>query len=90
MQVQIIATAPTSYQLNSLRALAGSFTTAANPDGSFELRATFDTRAEAIEHLKDRAYRIYDDRVEYREAIAEINRYNMLTYDCLTARIERI
>ena len=90
MKVQLTATAPTSYQLQSLRGLAGSFPTTQNPDGSFELVATFATRADALQHLKDRAYRLYDDRTEYREAIAEINRYNMLTYDCLTAHIERI
>ena len=90
MQVQIIANAPTSYQLQSLRGLAGSFPTKQNPDGSFELVVTFATRAEAKQHLKDRAFKLYDDRTEYREAIAEINRYSMLTYDCLTARIERI
>ena len=90
MKVQIIANAPTSYQYNSLRALAGSLPIYSTPYGTFELRAIFDTRAEAMQHLRDRAYKLYDDRTEHREAVAEINRYGMLTYDCLTARIERL
>ena len=90
MKVQIIANAPTSYQFNSLRALAGSLPTSATPYGTYELHAIFETRAEAMQHLRDRAYKLYDDPTELREAIAEINRYGMLTYDCLTARIERV
>lgn len=90
MKVQLIATVPTSYQLQSLRALAGSLPTEQNPDGSFSLSFVFDSREEAKQHLKDRAFKLYDDRTEHREAVAEINRYGMLTYDCLTARIERL
>ena len=90
MKVQIIANAPTSYQYNSLRGLAGSLPIYSTPYGTFELRAIFETRAEAMQHLRDRAYKLYDDRTEHREAVAEINRYGMLTYDCLTARIERL
>lgn len=90
MKVQLTAAAPTSYQLQSLRGLAGSLPTTQNPDGSFSLSFVFDTREEAKQHLKERAFRLFDDRTEYREAIAEINRYSMLTYDCLTACIERI
>lgn len=90
MKVQIIANAPTSYQFSSLRALAGSLPTSATAYGTYELQAIFETRAEAMQHLRDRAYKLYDDPTELREAIAEINRYGMLTYDCLTARIERV
>lgn len=90
MKVQIIAHAPTSYQFVGLRSLAGTFPLSETPYGTYELHAIFETRAEAMQHLRDRAYKLYNDPTEYREAIAEINRYGMLTYDCVTARIERL
>jgi hypothetical protein len=90
MKVQIVAVAPTTYQINSIRALSGIRGFESQPDGSFEFKAIFSSKSDAIKYLKNRAYTLFQDQLEYREAIAEINNYGMLTYDAVTARIEKI
>ncbi len=89
MHVQIVATAPTFYQTNSLRALCGGTWYKANPDGSFQFNFEFMTKREALQWLIDRAERLAYDSVELKEMISEVKNYGQLTYDCITARIQK-
>lgn len=89
MKVQISATAPTIYQIQSLKAIASIRGIEANPDGSFEFKAIFSTKNDAVSYLSHIAYKLFEDRKEYMEAMSDIKKYGSLTYDTITARIEK-
>jgi hypothetical protein len=87
MKTIITATAPTRYQLRSLRAFGMPVTD--EPNGTFTASQEFDSKEEAIEYLKDRAH-MYFEFGEIEEAMADITTANMLTIDAVTAYIETI
>lgn len=93
MAFQIIATAPTSYQISSLRAF--NLDTKKNGNGSFTGTLLFDSEDLAKDHLKKRA-KMYNDEDSNgtEEALTEmhesINVFGTLTLDTVTAHIEEI
>ena len=87
MKTQITATAPTNYQLQSLRAFGMPIVS--NGNGSYTATQEFESKEDAVEYLKDRAH-MYFDFEEIEEAMADITTANMLTIDAVTAYIETI
>lgn len=87
MKVIITATAPTSYQLNSLRAFGINYKE--NGNGSFTATQEFNSKPEAVAFLKNRAEMYFEDSRELRDAKRDI-RLGCLTLDAVTARIERL
>ena len=88
----IIASAPTSYQLQSLRAFGIPYK--ANGNGSYTATRHFDTENEAKEYLINRAGLYNTEDPEGSESrlasmLADIDR-GVLTLDAATARIEEI
>jgi hypothetical protein len=93
MTFKITATAPTSYQLQSLRTFG--IGADKNGNGSFSGEKEFDTEEEAKDYLKGRAS-IYNesDPEGTEQRLAEmhdsIEKYGSLTLDAVTANIEGI
>ena len=91
MQAKIICSVPTVYQASSISTLMGN-TPIQTPQGNLVDVRTFPTTKQAIQWLKDRAYKLYSEGTfegwEYKEAMGEIKKYKSLTYDAATARIE--
>lgn len=88
---KITATAPTTYQLSSLRAF--NLDTKKNGNGSITGELAFETKEEAEQHLIKRADMYNDQDPEGTdEKLAEmhndIKKYGHLTLDAVTARIE--
>ena len=93
MSYKITATAPTTYQFNSLRAF--NLDTKKNGNGSHTGELTFESKEVAEQYLIKRAD-IYNDQDPEgtKERLAEmyndIKHYGRLTLDAVTARIEEI
>ena len=84
---KVIATAPTTYQLNSVRQFGSPITS--HRDGSHVFSQSFETEGEAKEYLKERAHLYYNDtEEELNEAIDDIEMYGCLSIDAVTASIE--
>lgn len=93
MSFKITATAPTSYQISSLRAFNLDVTK--NGNGSHTGEQTFETKEAAEQHLIKRADMYNDQDPEgTEEKLAEmhndIKKYGCLTLDAVTAHIEEI
>lgn len=91
MAFKITATAPTTYQLSSLRAF--NLDTKKNGNGSHSGELTFESKDAAMEHLIKRADMYNDQDPEgTEERLAEmyndINQFGQLTLDAVTAHIE--
>lgn len=89
MRVQIVSTVPTVYQIQSLKTLIGGNWYQSNPDGSFTFTFDFMTKREAAQWLRERAHCLADSSAELRAMLADIIKYDQLTYDAATARIQR-
>jgi hypothetical protein len=84
---KVIATAPTTYQLNSVRQFGSPITS--HRDGSHVFSQSFETEEMAKEYLKERAHLYYKDtEEELNEAIDDIEMYGCLSIDAVTASIE--
>jgi hypothetical protein len=84
---KVIATAPTTYQLNSVRQFGSPITS--HRDGSHVFSQSFETEEEAKEYLKRRAHLYYNDtEEELNEAMESIEKYGSLSIDAVTASIE--
>ena len=84
---KVIATAPTTYQLTSVRQFGSPITSYV--DGSHVFSQSFETKGEAKEYLKERAHLYYNDtEEELNEAIDDIEMYGCLSIDAVTASIE--
>ena len=92
MKTLIIATAPTAYQLNSLRAF--NLNDKRNGNGSFTGSLEFGDEEKAKEYLRKRAEKYNDeDPCGTEERLADMMKdieYGCLTLDAVTARIETI
>ena len=88
-QFKVVATAPTSYQTQSLRAFG--MDVKKNGNGSFTSEQVFDSEEEAKEYLSDRAKSYYDEfEGQATEHLEEIQNIGYLTIDAVTARIEEV
>jgi len=85
MNYKITATAPTSYQFNSLLAFGIGYRK--NLNGSLTAEQEFETEEEAKEYLKDRADMYFETEYELNEALDQIEKYGCLTIDAVTAEI---
>ena len=88
MKYQITATAPTSYQTQSLRHFGMGCN--ANGNGSYSASMNFDTKMEARLHLEKRAEMYFEDRKELKAAMRDIRIHGTLRLDAVTASIEKI
>ena len=91
--IRITATAPTAYQLQSLRHFG--MEVKKNGNGSYTAHQDFDTEKEAKEYLEQRAQMYFDgnsdnDEQDLIEAIDSIEKHGVLTLDAATARIDEI
>jgi len=85
---RITATAPTSYQYQSL-ANFGKPEKLGN--GSFRFQQDFETEEEAKKYLIERAEGYYDDNMTaFEQAEKEINDFGQVTLDAVTGYIEEI
>lgn len=88
-QFKITATAPTSYQYNSLNRFGMSIKK--NCNGSFSCEQVFDTEEEAKAYLVTRAERYYNEfEGQVDDHLQDIEKYGMLTIDAVTARIDDV
>jgi len=92
-KIRISATAPTAYQLQSLRHFG--MEVKKNGNGSYTAHQDFDTEDEAKEYLKSRAEMYFDgnsdnDEQDLIEAFDSIEKHGVLTLDAATARIDEI
>jgi len=92
MSVIIKATAPTSYQLNSLTAFGMGYKK--NMGGSFSASMQFDSEEEAKQYLRNRAEKYNDEdpcgteeRLTYMYLDIE---HGVLTLDAVTAYVEEV
>lgn len=91
--IRISATAPTAYQLQSLRQFGMEVKKHGN--GSYTATQDFDTEDEAKNYLKEKAERYFDgnsdnDEVDLIEALDSIEKHGVLTLDAVTAGIEEV
>jgi hypothetical protein len=91
-KIRITATAPTAYQLQSLRHFGMEVTK--NGNGS-TAHQDFDTEEEAKKYLLTRAEMYFDgnsdnDEQDLIEAFDSIEKHGVLTLDAATAGIEEI
>lgn len=84
----ITATAPTVYQSRSLTSFGIGNKALGN--GSYVGKMEFFSLEQAKKHLVDRANMYFDDEKELENAIDDIEKYNCLTLDAVTARIDEI
>ena len=87
MKVTISATAPTTYQLNSLRAFGMGINK--NGNGSYSASLDFETIKEAKDYLVDRANNYFENPKELAEAKRKIRLYGVLQLDAVQARIDK-
>ena len=86
---KIVATAPTAYQLQSLREF--NLDVVKNNNGSYTGTSEFETENEAKKYLIKRAIMYYDDNEpSLEDAIRDIELYSHLTLDAVTGSIEEI
>ena len=93
MAIRITATAPTAYQLQSLRHFGMEIKK--HPHGSYFSTQDFDTEKEAKEYLKTRAEMYFDgnsdnDEVNLIEALDSIEKHGVLTLDAVTSGMEEV
>jgi hypothetical protein len=88
MKTIITATAPTIYQLRSLREFGMPVTDQRN--GSYSACQEFDSEEDAIEYLTNRAENYFETEEEIEDAIEIIEKYGQLRLDAVTAYIETI
>ena len=81
----ITATASTIYQSFSIRRF--QMPVYLNKDGSYYSEMKFDSKEDAIEHLKSCADKYFESSDELEEAYKDIENYGQLTIDAVTARI---
>ena len=91
--IRITATAPTSYQLQSLRHFGMEIKK--HLHGSYYSTQDFDTEKEAKEYLKTRAEMYFDgnsdnDEVNLIDALDSIEKRGVLTLDAVTAGMEEV
>ena len=91
--IRITATAPTSYQLQSLRHFGMEIKK--HLHGSYFSTQDFDTEKEAKEYLKTRAEMYFDgnsdnDEVNLIDALDSIEKRGVLTLDAVTADMEEV
>ena len=91
--IRITATAPTSYQLQSLRHFGMEIKK--HLHGSYYSTQDFDTEKEAKEYLKTRAEMYFDgnsdnDEVNIIDALDSIEKRGVLTLDAVTADMEEV
>jgi hypothetical protein len=87
LKFKVTATAPTSYQYSSLAKF--NLDKKENANGSITGQRIFDTKEEAKQYLIDRAKRYYDEyEGQVDEHLEDIENYDCLTIDAVTARIE--
>ena len=91
--IRISATAPTAYQLQSLRHFGMEVKKHGN--GSYTAHQDFDTEKEAKEYLEQKAQMYFDgnsdnDEQDLIEAFDSIEKHGVLTLDAATARIDEI
>lgn len=91
--IRITATAPTSYQLQSLRHFGMEIKK--HLHGSYFSTQDFDTEKEAKEYLKTRAELYFDgnsdnDEVNLIDALDSIEKHSVLTLDAATAGMEEV
>jgi accessory colonization factor AcfC len=89
---KVTATAPTTYQLNSVRAFGYNIKSLSN--GSHIFEQEFQTEQEAKEYLTQRAHIYWENsnasEEELREMLSDVEKYRMLTLDAVTGRVEEI
>ncbi len=91
--IRISATAPTAYQLQSLRQFGMEVKNHGN--GRYTATQDFETEEEAKDYLKEKAERYFDgnsnnDEANLIEALDRIEKYGSLRLDAVTASIEEI
>ena len=91
--IRITATAPTSYQLQSLRHFGMEIKK--HLHGSYFSTQDFDTEKEAKEYLKTRAEMYFDgnsdnDEVNLIDALDSIEKRGVLTLDAVTSGMEEV
>lgn len=91
--IRISATAPTAYQLQSLRHFGMEVKNHGN--GRYTATQDFNTEEEAKDYLKEKAERYFDgnsdnDEVDLIEALDSIEKHGVLTLDAVTAGIEEV
>lgn len=91
--IRITATAPTSYQIQSLRHFGMEIKSHGN--GSHTATQEFDTEKEAKEYLVTRAKNYFDgnsdnDEKDLIEALDSIEKHGVLRLDAVTASIEEV
>ena len=85
---KVIAIAPTSYQLQSLRNFGLEIKHFKN--GSHIFEKYFDTEEEAKEYLIERAELYFYDELKLKEAVEEIENYGSVQLDAVKGRIEDV
>jgi len=85
---KITATAPTTYQLQSLRLFGLNVKSYAN--GSHVAEEFFNTIEEAKAFLIKRAEMYFESEYELNEAISDIENYGSLRMDAVCGSIEKI
>lgn len=92
-KIRISATAPTGYQLQSLRHFGMEVNK--NGNGSYSAHQDFDTEEEAKQYLKSRAEMYFDgnsdnDEPDLIDALDSIEKHGVLRLDAVTAGIDEI
>lgn len=88
MHCQIIATAPAS-RIKALTLLTGRRPNIINPDNSLTFTWDCFSKRDAIQWMRDQATGLAFNSIELIEFFDEIKKYNTLTVDGVTARIQR-
>lgn len=89
MKYQVKATAPTSYQLQSVRLFGSPIKS--NMDGSHTFKSEiFDTEQEAKDYLIQRAEMYFENEDDLQEAIDEINEYGSLSMDAASGGVYEV
>lgn len=89
MRFQVKATAPTTYQLQSVRLFGSPIKS--NMDGSHTFTSEiFDTEQEAKDYLINRAEMYFENEDELQEAINDINKYGSLSMDAATGGVYEV
>lgn len=87
-QFRITATAPTTYQYQSLRHFG--IPIKQHIGGSFSSEQYFDTEKDAKDYLISRAEMYFESEKELNDAIENINKYKSLSLDAVTAHIVEV
>lgn len=83
---KITATAPTSYQIGSLRLFG--LNVKSYPTGSHVGEEVFDTEEEAKAFLTKRAEMYFEEENELNDAISSIQKYGSLRMDAVSGSID--